>query len=124
DRQVEVVVVDSRLDAGEAVHLQFALWSEPRARVLRLTQEVPMEAARNVGACDTRGDVLVFLPEALWPERGWDGPLVDALSTFSAVQPLVLTRPGTVWAAGVARADGGMAVPLHAGLAGDAPELR
>ncbi|WP_454084895.1 glycosyltransferase [Georgenia sp. Marseille-Q6866] len=124
EREVDVVVVDSRLDAGDATQLQLALWSEPRARVVRLSQELPMEVARNVGACSARGGVLVFLPEALWPEPGWDAPLVDALEEHSAVQPLVLSREGTVWSAGALRTRDGNAAPLLAGLAGDAPELR
>ncbi len=122
--EVEVLVVDSRLDAAEATRLQLMLWSEPRARVLRLSQELPMEVARNVGACATRGDVLVFLPDALSPEPGWDAPLVTALAEYSTVQPLVLRREGTVWSAGVMRGRDGFAVPLFAGLPGDAPELR
>ncbi|HLV05620.1 glycosyltransferase [uncultured Georgenia sp.] len=122
--RVEVLVVDSRLEAGEATRLQLTLWSEPRARVLRLSQELPMEVARNVGACATRGESLVFLPDALSPEPGWDAPLVAALTEYGAVQPLVLRRDGTVWSAGVMRTRDGFAVPLHAGLPGDAPEVR
>lgn len=121
---VQVVVVDSRLEPADATRLQLTFWTDSRVRVTRLSQELPMEVARNVGACATDGAVLVFLPEALWPEPAWDAALPGALTEFSAVQPLVLDRPGTVWSAGALRTREGGAVPMLAGLAGDAPELR
>jgi len=121
---VEVVVVDSRLDEGEATRLQLALRAHPHARVVRLSQELPMEVARNVGACATRGETLVFVPEAAWAEQGWDAPLTAALGEFGAVQPLVLTRAGTVWSAGAMRTREGAAAALFAGHPGDAPEVR
>ncbi|MGC0250370.1 glycosyltransferase [Pseudactinotalea sp. Z1748] len=122
--EVEVVVVDSKLSAAEATQLGFTFWQNSRVRITRLSQELPMELARNVGAVQAQGATLIFLPESTWVAPDWDGPLVDALNEFSAVQPLVLTREGTVWSAGVMRAPNGAASALFAGLAGDAPELR
>lgn len=124
DGAVEVVVVDCRLGVGDATLLQLSLRHESRARVVRLSQELPIEVARNVGACQARGSALVFLPENAWTDERWDTLLAGALEQFSAVQPLVLTRSGTVWSAGAARTRTGAAARLFAGLPGDAPEVR
>lgn len=121
---VDVVIVDSRMDDGETTRLRLLLEPHPEIRVHRLTQELPVEVARNVGATLTRGDTLVFLDERAWCEPGWDGPLVEALDDFSTVQPVLLDEAGTVWCAGLAFLDGGHAVRPYGGLAGDAPEVR
>lgn len=124
DGAVEVVVVDSRLGVEDATLLQVTLHPESRARVVRLSQELPIELARNAGACEARGSVLVFLPDRAWTEDGWDTPLAAALGDFSAVQPLVLTRSGTVWSAGAFRTRTGAGARLFVGLPGDVPEVR
>ena len=54
----------------------------------------------------------------------WDAPLADALDTYAAVQPLLLTSGGTVWSAGLHFLANGDSVNVHQYLPGDAPEVR
>jgi len=121
---VEVVLVDSRLSDSEAVMLQFGVRDAADTQIIRLTQVLPLELARNVGATRTRGSTLVFLPEQAWCEAGWDLPLVQALQDYAAVQPVILTSGGAVWSAGVAFLSSGRSVLPFRGFSGDAPEVR
>lgn len=124
DSDVEVVVVDARLDDAEAVRLFLHLQPLARTRLVRLTQELPLEVARNVGAAHATGETLVFLTESTWCEPGWDTPLVTALDHHAAVQPVILGSRGSVWSAGLHFLPGGHPVLMGRDLAGDAPEVR
>jgi glycosyltransferase involved in cell wall biosynthesis len=124
DAAIEVVVVDGRLDDGESTRLFLHAQSLPRTRLVRLTQVLPLEVARNVGAIHATGETLVFLTEAAWCEPGWDTPLVCALTDHAAVQPVTLANGGTVWSAGLYFLPGGHPVLSGQGLPGDAPEVR
>ncbi|WP_067440593.1 glycosyltransferase [Nocardioides jensenii] len=124
DSDIEVVVVDSRLSNAESVRLFLHLQSLERTRLVRMTEKLPMELARNVGAAHASGETLVFLAETAWCEPGWETPLVSALVDHAAVQPLTLAHGGSVWSAGLHFLDGGHPVHAGRGLAGDAPEVR
>lgn len=121
---LEVVVVDSRLTEADGLALAFAFAGDEGVVVHRLTQPLPMEVARNVGASLSSGAVIAFLPESAWCEPAWDLPLVAALESHVAVQPVVLNPGGSVWSAGASFLSGGHTVLLYKGFAGDAPELR
>ena len=121
---VEFVVVDAHLPDHEGTRLVMSTESLLDTRVHRLTQELPLEVARNVGASLTRGGTLVFMAENAWCEPHWDVPLVEGLAAHSAVQPLVLTNGGAVWSAGLYFLPNGDSVNVHHGLPGDAPEVR
>lgn len=121
---VEVVVVDSRLEDAEAVRLHMTLDGRAGVRLHRLTQALPLETARNVGASLTAGAVLAFLPETAWCEPDWDSPLREGLGRHVVVQPLVLSPGGAVWSAGAVFVHDGHAVLPYRAFAGDAPEVR
>ncbi|HWM73009.1 MAG TPA: glycosyltransferase [Nocardioides sp.] len=123
-RSIEVVVVDTHMPDHEGTRLVMATESLPHTHVRRLSGEVSVEVARNVGASLARGGTLVFMAENAWCERNWDAPLVDALATHPAVQPLLLTNGGTVWSAGLHFLTNGDSVNVHQDLPGDAPEVR
>ncbi|WP_454084903.1 glycosyltransferase [Georgenia sp. Marseille-Q6866] len=121
---VEVVVVDARSEPGAFVELHARLGAVPDVSLVRLSQDLPMEVARNAGLGRTRGRDVVFIDHGLWTEPGWDAPLREALRTHAIAQPLVLTHGGEVWSAGVEYlADGDWYLPWS-GFAGDAPEVR
>lgn len=124
DTDIEVVVVDARLDDAESVRLFLHLQSLTGVRLIRLSQMLPLEVARNVGAANASGETLVFLPETAWCEPGWDTPLVKALDHHAAVQPVILAHGGSVWSAGLHFLPGGHPLLAGRGLAGDAPEVR
>jgi len=124
DRRVEVVIVDSRLSEIESTELHFAYADTDNVIIHRLTQSLPLEVTRNVGAAVARGGILAFLPEAAWCEPGWLAPLVEALDHAVVVQPLVLTRGGAVWSAGASALANGTMVQDYRHFAGDAPEVR
>jgi glycosyltransferase involved in cell wall biosynthesis len=123
-RTLEVILVDAGMPDHEGTRLLMATESLPRTRVRRLTGDLSLEVARNVGAGLARGGTLVFMADNAWCEPDWDAPLVDALATHAAVQPLVLTNGGSVWSAGLHFLPHGDSVNLHHNLAGDAPEVR
>ena len=123
-RRVEVVVVDAHIPDHEGTRLVMATEALPRTRVSRLTGELSLEVARNVGAALGRGGTLVFLAENAWCEPNWDAPLIDALAQHAAVQPLLLTAGGSVWSAGLHFLPNGDPVNVHHNLPGDAPEVR
>lgn len=121
---VEVVVVDSGLPQAESVKLQFGLDGVCGVRYHRAPQVLTFEVARNVGATLASGANLMFLPEAAWCEPDWDRPLLQALDSHAAVQPLTLTDGGAVWSAGLTFLPNGRAALVYRGFAGDAPEVR
>ena len=123
-RTVEVVVVDAHMPDHEGTRLLMATESLPRTRVCRLTGELSLEVARNVGAALGRGGTIVFLAENAWCQANWDAPLIDALAKHAAVQPLLLTDGGSVWSAGLHFLPNGDPVNVHHNLPGDAPEVR
>ncbi len=121
---LEVVVIDAHMPDHESTRLSLATETLPRTRVHRLTQELPLEVARNVGASMSRGGTLVFLAENTWCEPNWDAPLVEALRSHAAVQPVTLTNGGAVWSAGLHFVPNGQSVNAFGGFPGDAPEVR
>lgn len=122
--RVEVVVVDSRTSPSDFTVLHSALAGRDGVRIVRLTQALPMEVARNVGVASTSGALLCFLPPVMWGEPGWDGGLREGLDRHRVVQPLVLTSGGSVWAAGMEHLASGHPYQRWLGFGGDAPELR
>lgn len=121
---VKIVVVDNHLPDHDAALLRDGLWGNPRVTHHRLSQPVPLEVARNVGASLATGRALIFVDESLWVWRGWDETLLGALDDHVAVQPLVLAQNGEVHTAGVSFAHGARPVHLFRGFGGDAPEVR
>lgn len=121
---VEVVVVDSRTAAADFTLLHPALSLLAGVRLVRLTQPLPMEVARNVGVASTSGALLCFLPSVMWSEPAWDQGLRDGLDRHRVVQPLVLTSGGSVWAAGMEHLPNGHSYHRWLGFSGDAPEVR
>jgi GT2 family glycosyltransferase len=119
----EIVVVDNHLPDHHSILLAESLKDLPSVRIVRTTQAVTLELARNFGAAAARRQKLVFMHEQLWAFSGWETALVDALESAVAAQPLVLTESGTVWSAGTSFASGRPA-RRFVGLAGDAPEVR
>lgn len=121
---LEVVVVDSRTAPEVFTTLHPALSQLEGVTVVRLTQPLPMEVARNVGVGSTTGRVLCFLPPGLWAQPGWDADLRAGLDRHSVVQPLVLTPGGSVWSAGIDHLPTGHAYHRWLGFPGDAGEVR
>ncbi|MGI8947177.1 MAG: glycosyltransferase [Ornithinimicrobium sp.] len=122
--RVEIVVVDPHLVDQESILLQMALQDADDVLVERISQPVPLEVARNVGATRTGGGAVVFLPDTAWCEPDWDRPLLAALADHAVVQPLTLTHGGAVWSAGVSFSESGRPALPYRGFAGDAPEVR
>ncbi len=122
--EVEVVVVDNHLDAGESTRLVLDLDGVDGVTVTRLSQRLTLEVARNTGAGLTTGATLVFLAENAWTESGWDEPLVAALREHVVVQPVTLSAGGDVWSAGLYVLADGHSVAWGRGMAGDSPEVR
>lgn len=123
-QHIEIVVVDARTSDEEFIWLHAALTQLDHVTVHRLSQQLPLEVARNVGVAHTRGDVLTFLPATTWAQPGWDTPLLDGLERHSIVQPLVLTPGGAVWSAGLDFLTSGHWYLPWSGFSGDAPEVR
>lgn len=121
---VEVVVVDARSAPGVFVEVHARLSDVPAVSLVRLTQPLPMELARNIGLAHTRGRDVLLLHHALWAEPGWDVPLREALATHAIAQPLLLAPGGEVWSAGVEYLPSGDWYLPWSGFAGDAPEVR
>ncbi|WP_152192645.1 glycosyltransferase [Georgenia satyanarayanai] len=124
DGPVEVVVVDATSEPGVFVELHARLGAHPEVVLVRLSQPLPMELARNAGLGRTRGRDVVFLHHGLWTEPGWDAPLREALRVHAVAQPLVLSPGGEVWSAGVEYLASGDWYLPWSGFGGDAPELR
>lgn len=121
---IEIVVVDSRSSAAVFTAVHAGLSRTAGVQVHRLTQALTTEVARNVGVQWTSGAQLAFLPATVWTEPGWDRPLREALERYRVVQPLVLTRGGAVWSAGVEYLEDGHSFLPWMDFAGDAPEIR
>ena len=119
----EIIVVDNHLPEHQSILLAEGLQGVAAARVVRTTQALTLELARNFGAASARFRDLIFVHERLWTFGGWDVALVEALGTSSVAQPLILGVGGEVWYAGTSFASG-RAVPRLAGLASDSPEAR
>lgn len=122
--RVEVVIVDSRSGADVFSYTHPRLSGMPGVRVVRLTQTLPMEVARNVGVASTTGAQLIFMPATLWAQPGWDVDLREGLHRHDVVQPLVLTSGGSVWSGGIEHLHNGRPFHRWQGFPGDAPEVR
>jgi GT2 family glycosyltransferase len=95
---VEVVVVDDGSNPPIAL-------SERGLKVVRNDRPRLLAAARNMGAANSSGEVLVFVDDDCVIARDALTPLVDALSSdpsVGIVGPVIayLSSPDTIWCAG------------------------
>ncbi len=99
---VEVVIVDngSRSAVGRVLSARFA--SHPRVKYLRLARNLNFATGSNVGFANTTGEYVMFLNNDTSVKDGWLEPLLDRLTTSTAmgVQPLLLYPNGNIQTAG------------------------
>lgn len=120
---VEVIVVDASTRTHAFIRAHAVLADNAGVTLHRLSQPLPTEVCRNVGASLTTGRVICFLPEYAWTEPGWDLPLRAALKEHAVSQPVVLNTGGSVLSAGATFTTSGEPVLLWREFPGTAPEL-
>ena len=86
-RDMEVIVVDDQSDDGSPE----AVAPAQNVVVVRTPERAGVTGARNFGAAQASGDVVVFSDGHVRPQPGWAEPLVAELadSTVGAVAPTI-----------------------------------
>lgn len=120
---VEVVLVDAGRGPGDFEQLQLLAATHPAVRTVRLSEEVSTELALNIGAVESQGEHLLFLPDGCLPQGTWREALFAAAHDGAVVQPLFVDRGGVVMSAGLAVSRNGAAHHLFRGFSDQSPEV-
>lgn len=100
DLDVEVVVVDNGSRRSVTAVLALAFAEDERVHLHRLPVNGDFALGSNVALARSTGEFVVFLNNDTFATEGWLRPLIEALDTAAAAQPLLLYPDGVVQTAG------------------------